>query len=74
MVEDIDELVNNDFCAEMELKSIPNSRPYTKKEVEEMVHIIGKVYSISHCITCTACGRKFVVATFKENEKQKNKK
>lgn len=59
MVEMIDELVNTDFCADMEMKQLPKSKPYTKEEITKMVHIIGDVYAISHCLTCSACNVKF---------------
>jgi len=60
-VEEIDELVNNDFGQDMELKQMPNSKPYTQKEAREMAQIISLVYSKSHCITCEACQRKYLV-------------
>lgn len=56
MIEDIDKLVNTEFLGEMELKSLPNSKPFSQKEAIEMQNILGKVYSISHGITCRSCG------------------
>jgi hypothetical protein len=50
MLEDINDLVANDFCEEMSLKN-----EYTQEEAREMSKIITKVYAISHTTTCTAC-------------------
>jgi hypothetical protein len=54
MLEEINNLVDNDFCAEMEMKG-----RYTQKEAKQMADIITKVYSISHCISCSACSKKY---------------
>ena len=61
MVEDIDNLVETDFHAEMELKQLPDSKRYTQAEAKEMQHTIGKVYLISHCIHCRACQGKYLI-------------
>ncbi len=55
MLKDIDQLVSNDFCADMECKLIPKSKPYTQKEAQKMADIISSVYLVSHCIHCKAC-------------------
>ena len=58
MLQDIDLLVNTDFCEEMESKS-SSKIAYTYKEAKKMAKIIASVYSISHCITCKSCGNKY---------------
>ena len=56
MIQAINNIVDNDFCADMECKLIPQkSSPYSQEEAMEMSDIISKVYSISHCIYCNAC-------------------
>ena len=64
MLQEIDVLVNNDFCNEMEYNSVLNSkytRKYTQKEAKQMADLLGKVYSISHCIHCKMCQRKYLI-------------
>ena len=60
MVEDICKLVETDFHADMELRHLPDSEPYTQEETRKMQDTIGKVYLISHCISCTACQVKYL--------------
>ena len=60
MVEDIDDLVESDFCLDMDCKNLPGSEPVTQKEAREMIRIIGEVYSIAHCIHCEACRDKYL--------------
>ena len=60
MIKEIDSLVENDFCADMEMKLIFKSKAYTQKEAKEMADIISSVYSISHCIHCEACAKKYI--------------
>lgn len=59
MIEDINELVQTDFAFDMDCHALPNSKPFTQEEASQMAHIIGKVYSIAHCNTCTACNGKY---------------
>lgn len=59
MIEDIDKLVETDFSADMDGKTLPKSEPYTQKEARKMASIIGRVYLIAHGIHCTACGKKY---------------
>lgn len=60
MVEEIEDLVSTDFFLDMELKTIPKSKPYTQREAKIMAETISKVYSISHCTTCTSCQIKYL--------------
>ena len=60
MLQEIDDLVNNDFFADMEMKLMINAKEYTQDEAKEMAGVIGMVYSISHAIHCEACGRKYL--------------
>lgn len=60
MVKDIDNLVNNDWCAEMEMTyKMPGAKPITQEDAIEMLDTILKVYSISHQRTCSAHGAKY---------------
>lgn len=61
MVQRIDELVNNDFCLSMEMKLMPKAELPTKQEIKKMIDIIGKVYTISHCITCGVCDGEYKI-------------
>jgi hypothetical protein len=61
MVEDIDNLVQNDFCTDVFLKMLPDSKQYTQKEAKKMAETLSRVYSISHCLTCEACGAKYKI-------------
>ena len=56
MIKDINDLVDTDFGAEMEMKELPKSKPFTQKEAKKMARIIAKVYIISHQIYCKAHG------------------
>ena len=60
MLKDICDLVETDFCGEMEMKLLPKSKPYSRKESEHMANLLGEIYSIAHCITCRACQNKFL--------------
>lgn len=58
MLRDIDKLVNNDWAADMETKTL-DTKPFTQKEAKEMAKTIGKVYSISHALHCVTCSLKY---------------
>jgi succinate dehydrogenase/fumarate reductase-like Fe-S protein len=60
MLKDIVKLVETDFCAEMEMKTLPKSQKFTQEESEEMAHLLATVYSISHCIHCHTCQTKYL--------------
>jgi len=61
MLEDIDELVNTDFGEDMEGKAVlDHQKPFTQKEAKQMATLLANVYSISHGIHCTSCGRKYL--------------
>ena len=65
MVRDIDVLVNNDWGFEIvDVKS-----KFTQKEAREMSAVLGKIYTISHCITCNACNVKYRLPTTKRRVK-----
>lgn len=61
MLSEIDKLTNNDWCAEMEMRLLPRSGGYTQKEAKRMAKLLSRVYSISHCIRCEACQRKYLI-------------
>ena len=54
-LERIDQMVTTDFVAEMEMKILPNSIPYTQEEAKEMASLLATVYSWSHRSHCDAC-------------------
>jgi len=61
MLKDIENKVEDDFVFNMNCKRMPNSKPYTQKEAEQMADLLGSVYSISHCIHCRACQKKYLI-------------
>ncbi len=60
MLKDINDLVNTDFCQDTECKLIPKAKPYTQDEAKQMAQLLGRVYSISHCIFCISCQRGYI--------------
>jgi hypothetical protein len=60
MVEDIDKIVNNDLCADLEMRLMPNQGEISQEDAKTAIDIIGKVYMISHGITCSACNKKYI--------------
>ena len=60
MILDILPYVEDEFCAEMEMKTLPKSSPYTQKESQSMAERLAKIYSIAHCEHCTACQKKYM--------------
>jgi hypothetical protein len=68
MVEEIDAIVNTDFGANMEMKLLPHSNPYTQEEAEQMASIISSAYMVSHCIDCNACQSKYKKSRIKEKK------
>jgi DNA mismatch repair ATPase MutL len=62
MVDEIDDLVENDFVADMECRAgLPNQRPFTQKEAKAMARLLSSIYSIAHCNTCEACQNKYLI-------------
>lgn len=75
MLEDINRLVQTDFCSAMELNLLPNTKTgrmteFTQDEAIAMVAVISQVYMIAHCTTCEACQHKYLIK--KPDEKAKN--
>lgn len=60
MLEDILHWVENDFCFNMELKTMDNAEPYTQAEAREMAQRLAKVYGIAHAIHCESCAKKYI--------------
>lgn len=65
MLEDICDLVEDDFCVDAEMNLIPNSKtgkcdPFTQKQAEEMASRLAQIYSVAHCIHCKACQNKYL--------------
>jgi hypothetical protein len=57
-LEQILKIVENDFCADMSFKTLPQAPKYTQKEAKEMADRLGRVYSIAHCLYCKACRKQ----------------
>jgi len=76
MVNDIGKLVWTDFVADMECKLRLHEKPgiFTQKEAQKMSFILSEIYSISHCLWCSACGGKYKVAKSIQAEPDKSKK
>lgn len=59
MLQNIDDLVRDDFCSTMSLLALEDKPKFTREESRRMALIIGETYSISHCIHCSACNKKY---------------
>ena len=60
MLREIADMVENDFCADMDSRFATSGEvKFTNEEAKEMAHMLGKIYSIAHCITCRACQGKY---------------
>jgi len=44
MVKDIDEITNDDFLSDMEMKELPNHKEYTQSEAKRMSAMLGRIY------------------------------
>ena len=58
MLEEIETLVETDFCADMDMRLLGGV--YTQEEAKQMANLLGQVYSIAHCISCRACQTKYL--------------
>lgn len=67
MVRDIDSLVSSEFCEEVSCKA-GFDREISQEEAKTMANIIGKVYLISHCISCCACDTKYKINDIKSTK------
>ena len=57
LLEKICTLVETDFCADMELRTMPNDGKYpeiTQEEAREMAKLLASVYHYAHQIHCGA--------------------
>jgi hypothetical protein len=61
MVEDIDELVSNDWGFDVDCLSMYPYQEIPQKMAWEMQKVLMKVYTISHCRACVACGGKYIL-------------
>jgi hypothetical protein len=66
MLEDINKLVETDYCAELEMYLIPElnkdmNREIPQEDARNAIDIVSKVYSISHAIHCEPCASKYLV-------------
>jgi hypothetical protein len=60
MLKKIDDLVETDFCFDMECHQLPNAQKFSQKEAMQMSKIISSIYSIAHCIHCQSCQIKYL--------------
>lgn len=61
LLQNICDLVETDFCADMETLTLPSAREYTQKEAQQMAKILAEVYHYAHQIHCSACGHKNIL-------------
>jgi len=61
MVMDIDKIASSNNCAELGLLLMPRSREITQEEAKQAIDMLGRIYMISHCLTCSSCNRKYRV-------------
>lgn len=54
LLSQIDDLVNTDFCNDMEFK-IYSEKPYTQHEAQQMAKLLALVYGLSHQLHRKAC-------------------
>lgn len=54
LLDPICNIVENDFCVDMETLTPQGMREYTQEEAKEMAKLLGKVYSYAHQIHCNA--------------------
>lgn len=54
LLEEINKIVESDFCNEMEMLTMENSREYTQEEAIKMAHDLASVYHHAHQIHCGA--------------------
>lgn len=55
MLEDINELVDNDFGFDLQF----DEKEYSDKDIDMMRKIILSTYQISHCVYCKSCQNKY---------------
>lgn len=60
MIDAIADLVETDFCFDMDCKAIHPEQTFTHEESTKMRDILMQIYSIAHCRTCTACQGKWL--------------
>ncbi len=58
MVRDIDAIVNTEWHADLEMRHM-HDEPYTQEETNLLAEKLGRVYMISHGITCKTCGAPY---------------
>lgn len=55
LLKNINELVENDFCSEMNVVDFLNEREFTQGEAKYMSKILAEVHRNSHQIHCEEC-------------------
>lgn len=66
MLEDIDNLVSNDFCHDMQAKLIPyftlgnTEEVFSQEDAACMSQLLGEVYAIAHATHCEPCMEKYI--------------
>jgi hypothetical protein len=63
MIREVNEITQSDFIADMECKLKLHEKPdiFTQEEAQEMSFLLSKIYSIAHCVHCSACGEKYAI-------------
>lgn len=60
LLKKINDIVETDFCSEMELLILPNSREYTQEESKKMAEKLALVYLYAHQIHCKGHNNKII--------------
>ena len=61
MIKEVDKIMQTDFMFDMDYKRMPDQKPFTQEEAEKMCDELMNIYSISHCVHCTACNNKYLL-------------
>ena len=59
MIEVVDELTSGDALEDYEWKAATN-KPFTQSEALHMAILLTRIYSVAHCVHCTACQTKYL--------------
>lgn len=65
MVREIDKYVSNNFCEEMEYRTL-SKHEISQEEAKKMADILASIFKISHCCWCTSCSEKYRIKKVKK--------
>jgi succinate dehydrogenase/fumarate reductase-like Fe-S protein len=61
MLQEINDLLQSDFVFDMSCRLASEPPVFSPEEAEQMASLLGRLYSISHCISCTSCNGKYQI-------------